>query len=50
MKEMYGDILISDILNNSDTDDKKNWVEKEVQNYICLEDQFDYCFRKNVTI
>ena len=25
-------------------------IEKEIQNYICLEDQFDYCFRKNITI
>jgi hypothetical protein len=25
-------------------------MKKKIQNYICLEDQFDYCFRKNITI
>ncbi len=50
MKQMYGDNLISDFLNISDTDVKYFWSGKEIQNYVCLENQFDYCFRKNVTI
>ena len=35
---------------NYESDIKCFWNEKEIQNYICLEDQFDYCFRKNITI
>ena len=53
IKEIYSDTLISDILNNSEKDVKYFWGEKEIkkkQNYICLEDQFDYCLRKNITI
>ena len=42
INEGYNDNLISDILNKSTSDTEYL--------YICLEDQFDYCFRKNVTI
>ncbi len=35
---------------NYESDTKCFWNEKEIQNYICLEDQLDYCFRKNITI
>ncbi len=36
--------------NNYESDVKCFWNEKEIQNYICLEDQFDHCFRKNISI
>ena len=42
INEGYNDNLISDILNKSTSDTEYL--------YICLEDQFDYCFRKNITI
>ena len=35
---------------NYEADIKFFWNEKEIQNYICLEDQFHDCFRKNITI
>ncbi len=28
----------------------KKYNDKEIQNYICSEDQFDYCVCKNITI
>lgn len=41
MKEIYSD--------NCDPDIQYFWNGKEIKNYICLEDQFNYCIRKNIT-
>ena len=42
LKEVNNDNLISDILNKSTSDTEYL--------YICLEDQFNYCIRKNISL
>ena len=42
LKEVNNDNLISDILNKSTADTEYL--------YICLEDQFNYCIRKSISL
>ena len=53
MKEIYGDNLINDIIDNKDPSIKYFWNDTEIKNYNVfsgLEETFDYCIKKNIYI